>query len=188
MSMVETADKSTFLYGWLKECEKENIILCFQGDFNQDLVNAILLLAERRPDMQSTSTQIRARVFSVMVECMQNIRKYGAPADQSELKPGIVIVCVENGNYSLKTGNFITTAEVAPLKSRLDKIKALNKDELKALHKSVLSETQLSDKSGAGLGLISIARKSESFDYRFKEVDGATSFYSLDINISNVES
>ena len=183
--MAETQDKATFLYHWLKECEKENIILCFQGDFNQDLVNAILLLAERGPDVQSSSTVVRARVFSVLVECMQNIRKYGAPSANSDLKPGIVIVCIDDKGYTLKTGNFIENPSVPSLKEKLDAVIKLNKDELKDLHKKVLGETKLSEKSGAGLGLISIGRKSDGMGYVFKTIDDKTSFYSLDVFISN---
>jgi hypothetical protein len=183
--MVETQDKAAFLYHWLKECEKENIILCFQGDFNQDLVNAILILAERGPDVQNSSTVVRARVFSVLVECMQNIRKYGAPSSSSDLKPGIVIVCIDSKGYTLKTGNFVENSEIPALKARLDEVIKLNKDELKDLHKKVLGETKLSEKSGAGLGLISIGRKSDGMGYVFKTIDDTISFYALDVFISN---
>lgn len=183
--MVEVQDKASFLYNWLKECEKEHIILCFQGDFNQDLVNAILILAERGPDIQSSSTVVRARVFSVLVECMQNIRKYGSPTTVSDLKPGIVIVCMDGDGYLLKTGNFIENSEVANLKQRLDTVIKMSKDELKELHKKVLNETKLSEKSGAGLGLISIGRKSDGMGYVFKPIDDKTSFYALDVHISN---
>jgi hypothetical protein len=183
--MVETQDKATFLYNWLKECEKEHIILCFQGDFNQDLVNAILILAERGPDVQNSSTVVRARVFSVLVECMQNIRKYGSPTSSSDLKPGIVIVCLDEKGYLLKTGNFIDNNLIPNLKTRLDSVIKLTKDELKDMHKKVLGETELSEKSGAGLGLISIARKSDGMGYLFKAIDDKTSFYALDVHISN---
>lgn len=183
--MDQVEDKATFLYNWLKECEKEHIILCFQGDFNQDLVNAILLLAERGPEVQNSSTVVRARVFSVLVECMQNIRKYGSPTSVSDLKPGIVIVCADDDGYILKTGNFVENTDIPNLKERLDTVIKLSKDELKELHKKVLAETKLSDKSGAGLGLISIGRKSDGMGYMFKTLDEKTSFYALDVRISN---
>ena len=183
--MVEVQNKATFLYNWLKECEKEHIILCFQGDFNQDLVNAILILAERGPEVQNSSTVVRGRVFSVLVECMQNIRKYASPSSSSDLKPGIVIVCIDKDGYLLKTGNFVENNNIPDLKQRLDKVISLSKDELKDLHKKVLGETKLSEKSGAGLGLISIGRKSDGMGYLFKKIDDRTSFYALDVHISN---
>lgn len=183
--MVEVQDKATFLYNWLKECEKEHIILCFQGDFNQDLVNAILILAERGPEVQNSSTVVRARVFSVLVECMQNIRKYGSPTASSDLKPGIVIVCIDDKGYLLKTGNFVENNNIPALKEKLDTVIKLSKDELKDMHKKVLGETKLSEKSGAGLGLISIGRKSDGMSYVFKKIDEKSSFYALDVHISN---
>jgi len=183
--MVETQDNASLLYNWMQECEKENIVLSFKGDFNQDLVNAILLLAERGQNIQNGSTVVRARVFSIMVECMQNIRKYGAVNDGSgELKPGIVLVCRTTDSYSLITGNLVLNEEVASLKAQIDKIKLLNKEELKSLHKSVLTKTELSEKSGAGLGLISIARKSDAMEYQFKQLDDKISFYSVNITVS----
>ena len=184
--MTETQDRSVLLFNWFEQCEKENIILSFKGDFNQDLVNAILLLAERESNEQSSGTLVRARVFSVMVECMQNIRKYGAiNTTGSELKPGIVLVCRNEHSYSLKTGNLIMNDEVAPLKTRIEKVVSLGKEDLKVIHKKVLSETSLSDKSGAGLGIISILRKSDGFNYSFKKLDERVSFYSLDITINS---
>ncbi|HEY6160031.1 MAG TPA: SiaB family protein kinase [Bacteroidia bacterium] len=184
--MTETTqDRAVLLFNWFEQCEKENIILSFKGDFNQDLVNAILLLAEREPDVQSSSTVVRARVFSIMVECMQNIRKYGAVNDAgSELKPGIVLVCRDQHSYALKTGNLVLNEEVPALKEKIERIVGLGKDELKALHKKILAETQLSEKSGAGLGLISILRKCDSFKYSLRKLNDRVHFYSLDISIS----
>jgi hypothetical protein len=184
--MTETTqDRALLLFNWFEQCEKENIILSFKGDFNQDLVNAILLLAEREPDVQGSSTVVRARVFSIMVECMQNIRKYGAVNDAgSEMKPGIILVCRDAQSYSLKTGNLVENEEVNGLKARIENVIKLGKDELKVLHKKILSETQLSEKSGAGLGIISILRKCDGFSYTIRKLNDRVSFYSLDIKIA----
>ena len=180
-----TTDRAVLLFNWFEQCEKENIILSFKGDFNQDLVNAILLLAEREPDVQSSSTVVRARVFSIMVECMQNIRKYGAVNDAgSEMKPGIILVCRDLSSYSLRTGNLIDNKEVDALRTRIEKVINLNKEELKTLHKKILSETELNDKSGAGLGIISILRKCDGFKYTFRKLNDRISFYSLEITVA----
>jgi len=184
--MAEATDKVTLLYDWLTDCDKENIILCFKGDFNQDLVNAIVMLTEQEPDVKNSSTLVRTRVFSVLVECMQNIRKYGAEVNaDGDLKPGIVIVTFKEGAYTVGAGNFIDTADVPALQAKLDAVISLDKEQLKNLHKKTLSETQLSDKSGAGLGLISIARKCNSIRYNFRKLDGNRVFYSLHVRISD---
>ena len=187
--MINPHEKESMLYDWITTCEKQDIILCFKGDFNQDLVNAIVMLTEQERDVQNSSTLVRTRVFSALVECMQNIRKYGAPSViGSDLKPGIVIICLNKEGYSLNAGNFVTETEAESLKKRLDKLKTLSKEELKSLHKEVLTQTSLSEKSGAGLGLISIARKADNFNYQFRPVKDNMNFYTLLINIENRQS
>lgn len=184
--MAVTEPGVNLLYEWLTDCDKEDIILCFKGDFNQDLVNAIVMLTEQEPEMRSESAVVRSRVFSVLVECMQNIRKYGAQLSPGgDLKPGIVIVSCQNGSYTVSTGNFVTAAQAGALEKRLAELKTLSKEELKTLHKQVLSQTELSDKSGAGLGLISIARKGDGFSCHFRKCEKDISFYSLNVLISN---
>ncbi len=182
---METLESTALVFSWFEDCERENIILSFKGDFNQDLVNAILLLAERDPGVQGGATLVRARVFSIMVECMQNIRKYGAVNDSgSELKPGIILVCKDDKGYQVKTGNLILNNEVDALRKRLDGISGLNKDQLKGLHKEVLGKTELTEKSGAGLGLISIARKCDQFIPAFKPLNDRVTFFSMDLHIN----
>src|SRR3989344_3285197 len=184
--MVESHDRHKLAYDWIQVCEKENIIITFKGDFNQDLVNAILLIAEHEPDVVDSSTIVRTRVFSIMVECMQNIRKYAAAnVGGGDLRPGIILVSMKNGSYNIRTGNLVENNNVFSPKEKLEKIQSLSKEDLKLLHKSVLKKTDLSDKSGAGLGLISIARKSDNIDYQFKQLNDSISFYSLEINLSN---
>jgi hypothetical protein len=179
-------DRHTLAYEWTQVCEKNNILVTFKGDFNQDLVNAILLITEQESGAAESSTLARTRVFSIMVECMQNIRKYSAGINNSEdLTPGIILVSMKDGVYRVLTGNPVANANIPSLKEKLERIQSLNKEELKKLHKSVLATTNLSDKSGAGLGLISIARKADRIDYNFRKLDDNVSFYSLEISLSN---
>ncbi|MBI3501057.1 MAG: hypothetical protein HY063_04620 [Bacteroidetes bacterium] len=176
-----TSDKPSLIYNWFSDFEKANLMLCFKGDFNQDLVNAILLLAETKNEYHDNKTQVKSRVFSIMVECMQNICKYGtAPEENGDLKPGIILVGRKENSFFIKTGNLIKNSEVEKLEARLKQLSGLSREELKALHKKTLSETILSEKSGAGLGLVSIARKAEKFSYEFRKLDERATFFSLE--------
>jgi len=54
------------------------------------------------------------------------------------------------------------------------------------LYKQVLTNGQVSDKGGGGLGIIDIAKKSgEKLDYGFMPVDDFNSFFSLNVSIPN---
>ena len=66
----------------------------------------------------------------------------------------------------------------------MDKINSLSKDELKAMYKEILNNDQFSNKGGGGLGLVDIARRTgQPLGYRFKEVGGDYSFFTMSIKI-----
>jgi hypothetical protein len=63
----------------------------------------------------------------------------------------------------------------------LDEINSLDKDGLKSLYKEIIkSSSGLTDKGGAGLGFVDMARKSgQKLVYKFQDIDDQTSFFSL---------
>jgi hypothetical protein len=67
----------------------------------------------------------------------------------------------------------------------IDNINSLNQDELKQLHKEKMRETAISDKGGAGLGFIDIARKTgNQLEYHFEPIDEKNSFFLLKTSIN----
>ena len=87
-------------------------------------------------------------------------------------------------HYLITTGNFILSENVNKLKTKLDYINGLEKDELKAYYKEVLNNGQMSNKGGGGLGMIDIARKSgQKLDYSFSHINDKNSFFSLNVKV-----
>jgi hypothetical protein len=75
--------------------------------------------------------------------------------------------------------------KVPGLQARIDRINAMDKDELKQYYQDVLSLEGFSEKGGGGLGFIDIARKSgQKLNYEFLKIDENFSFFSLYIKIS----
>ena len=91
----------------------------------------------------------------------------------------------DENEYYIYTGNFIEYNEVDALNEKLTKINNLDEVGLKNLYKEMLQNSRLSDRGGAGLGLVDIARKSGSKLYfDFNPVDGTRWFYSLQVKIN----
>ena len=68
------------------------------------------------------------------------------------------------------------------MKERLDKIKSLEKEELKDLYKFILNNQEFSKKGGGGLGLIDMAKRTNGrIEYKFTTYDENYSFFNLDI-------
>ncbi len=87
--------------------------------------------------------------------------------------------------YTIITGNYIINENVHGLKTRLDEVNSLTKEELKEYYKKVLNNGEMSLKGGGGLGMIDIARKTgEKLDYNFLDIDNKVSFFTLNIKVS----
>ena len=82
------------------------------------------------------------------------------------------------------TANYIEVDNIAPLKAKLDKINALDKDGLRSYYKEVLDNGKYSVHGGGGLGMIDIARKSgNKLEYDFSDVNDYFGLYILKIKV-----
>lgn len=177
------------IYEFYNKMEKSNIMLSFKGDISSELLTSILQIMESKMESLEEPPKIRRKVYNILVECLQNLYHHidETPELQSSAadKSAIFMIGKENGEYSILTGNYILAEQATNLKERLDRINAMDKDELKAYYKEVLNNGEMSAKGGGGLGMIDIARKSgHKLDYSFLPVDDNFSFFSLRIKVA----
>ena len=91
---------------------------------------------------------------------------------------GIFIVSRNDDEYCVTTGNTVEIEKIDGLKSMLDHINSLDKDQLNELYKKQIKDGVLSEKGGAGLGFIDIARKTgKKLDFFFQPIDEKVSFF-----------
>lgn len=169
-------------FEWYDTLEKEDLILSFKGEFNHELVRAILILTESNNEENGP---LQSKVFGVIVECLQNIYKHGAdePKD-SGLKPGIFLIGKKDYNYFIHVGNMVLNNEVEGLTSKINKLNKLSEAELRSMQQEILKTTALSEEGNAGIGLIYTKRKSKGdLLYKFKPIDDRISFFALTITI-----
>ena len=173
-------------YKWFKICDENHILLSFKGEFNHNLVNSILLHVDNRTHIDIDSKVVKNRIFAIMVEALQNICKHGTSTfENNEIKPGIVILARKSKSYVVATGNLILSKEAQKIDERINKLQLASKQELLKLEKHILKTGQLSNKSGAGLGLISITRKADKVNYCIRKIDDDYSFFELEIIIND---
>jgi hypothetical protein len=83
--------------------------------------------------------------------------------------------------YKITTGNFISREKVDILRTKIDKINSMGRDELKDMYKFILNHQRLSEKGGGGLGLVDIARKTgNKLEYTFEKYNDNYYFFNLD--------
>jgi len=175
-----------FIYDLHRTMMSQKLILVYQGDFTQETTKSILAMAERNIDSSGEESSIKRKVFNVMVESLQNIVKHSDELVDGETRSHAAIFLIgrEATRYTIMSGNPIRKDHIGPLKEKLEKINALDKDGLKDLYKEIIKSTTISDKGGAGLGFVDMARKSgEKLEYVFPDMSDEYCFFCLKVNV-----
>ncbi len=164
---------------------QHKIYMIWSGHVSPDIGEEVLSITETKLASEDVETRLRRRIFSIMVEILENVSKYNPGRETEELYGmPVVIVRLENGKFVLTTGNLILNSNVTELKEKLDNINSFDRSELKGLfYKSLSGQTIETDSTG-NMGLIAVARKSGSkLDYQFKKVNDLYSYYMLSVRV-----
>jgi hypothetical protein len=178
-----------YIYELHKTMLARNLILVYEGEFTQEITKSVLAMAERNMDSMGEESTIKRKVFNVMVECLQNIVKHSDDYHSGKEKRNTAIFMIgkHDDEYVITSGNPVKNEIIPELTSKLDKINSLDKEGLKALYKDIIKNTEMSEKGGAGLGFVDMARKSgQKLEYDFAAMDDSTSFFALKTKISRL--
>ena len=170
-----------------REMERDHVLLSFKGIISSDLLSSIYQVVDTKLNDLGEDPKKKKKVYHVLVELLQNI--YHHMDEMQEAENGhrdamFMITRNEEGVYFIYTGNFILKEKCQVLSERIEKINAMTPEELRAHHVGSLETTVLSEKGGAGLGIIDIARKSGNrLIYSFHDVSEQYSFFTLQVNV-----
>ena len=172
-----------FVYEFYKTMKSREITLVYEGEITHQITKAFTSLAETNMSKEEEAGSVQRKVYHVMIECLQNISKH---ADSVKINDsyfsgrGIFMISKAESEYSITTGNAIENSKLASLREMIDHVNSLTKEELNDLYVKQISEGQLSEKGGAGLGFIDIVRKTgRKLEYQFLELSDDTSFFIL---------
>ena len=116
-----------------------------------------------------------------MIEVFQNIVRHS----QNESNFDFFSVRSLDEGVHIFSSNSVDAPTKKFLNKNLEKINSLSSEELNQLYKEILYNGQVSNKGGAGLGLVQMARKSKnSIQYHFGKIDNNSSIFSYQIDLS----
>ena len=157
--------------------KEDNLCMLYSGNFSDEITNKLIELSEYNINNIDALSKMKKKASFLMAECFQNIVRHGekykeVPSD------GFFLTKNWGGVYYITSGNLIEKQKIENLKTQLEKVNSLSKDELKMLYREVLENSEISEKGGAGLGLIEMARKSgQKLDYLFKNKNDNFSYF-----------
>ena len=142
---------------------KHRILLCFNGPISRSLIEEIGHALKNYLHADNVQPSAAMDVFGAYVEMTQNLRHYARSRGYGEADSSATIVVAreEGGAYRVQAGTIVEQADGEALLARVDALATLDKTALKAAYKEQLRRPRDEGaSSGAGLGLIDIARKS----------------------------
>lgn len=157
-------------YRFFKKLENDHFSLIYMGEFDDELTATLMRLSEVSIEDPKT---FKKRLSFLIAECFQNIIRH---ADKPEIinitnnKPKMFLVRNIGNVFYIGSTNLIENSKSTSLKAKLNSINKFTPQELKADYLNALTNNGFTEKGGGGLGLIEMARKSDSkleFDFEF---------------------
>lgn len=174
-----------FIMDLMTRTESGDLNYIFRGDITNNLSQQLLTLAEKNIDKEKISVKVKKRVFHIMVESIQNITRHKDQEQNKDRDYSIFSVQKKGFVFYVTTGNVVENSKIDALVSKLDRVNNLDQDELNAFYKEILSNGQLSEKGGAGLGLIEMARKSgNKLTYKVNKINDEVSYFYMHSHIN----
>jgi coenzyme F420-reducing hydrogenase delta subunit len=176
------AKDHAYIYPLFMDMIRNKINYGYRGAFTNEVSDGLILFASGLFDQSDISKKLKKRVVYIMVECVQNVTRHQEMPDEVKKSvDGIFLIQSDGELINITQGNMIQNDKIEPLSMKLDHINKLSPEELKEVYTTTLSESDLSEKGGAGLGLIDIARKSgNKILYKFSRCDDQYSLFFMD--------
>ncbi len=161
----------------------DDLTLSYSGVFTDSMTDMIIELSEAYLEASEQLGRLKKKTSFLVAECFQNVIRHGTKekeiASDSESSESFILR-FKNRACFIASENTIPNKQVTTLKDKLQEINKHEKQELKGLYKKILEEGELSEKGGAGLGLIEMARKTENkLSFSFKQKDENSSVFTL---------
>lgn len=161
--------------------ENRAILISHCGTFSQDLINSLVQGNEELMNSVGDKKILIKRVFSILIEGLQNIRAHGE-LDEEGKQLGFVLIAKEKDTYKINFGNIIKSSDIDFLKNHINKLNTLSAGDIKMLYTKVLTEDMFSAKGGAGLGFITMKMKSNNpLSYMISNLSDNLSLFSVEV-------
>lgn len=173
-----------------RNLDERGIIFSFSGYMSEGILFSLGDAMRQKMALEDTDITTIKKVFSVFVEQAQNIIRYSAEKVQRtgeksvELSSGMVTIGMEDGRFFIVCANTVLAEDMPRLRERLEKLRNMDRDEIKAYYKEQLREAPEENSRGATIGLIEIARRaSQPIEFDFDTIDAEKSFFVLKVCI-----
>jgi hypothetical protein len=145
------------LYEYLRDGK---ICLSYLGLINDEITDKFIALSEFYLKHSTHLGKLKNKTSFLIAECFQNTIRHREKAISISGHKDYFQINAWEGGVVLSSCNLVQEKNVEDLRRKITLVNSLGPEELKLFHSEVLSSDVVSEKGGAGLGLIEMARKS----------------------------
>lgn len=170
------------LFDLREQFSRRRILLCFNGPISHGLIEELGNALRNYLTAEQVQPSAVMDVFGVYIELTQNIRHYAKARGYDETASAVTVVVAREGDgYAVQAGNLVERTDGEALLARIEQLAGMDKARLKAMYKEQLRKPRDEDAvSGAGLGLIDVARKaSQPLAATLSDLGGERVFFSV---------
>lgn len=170
------------VFKFFTKFKNDHFSLAYMGEFDDQLTEG--LMRSNESSIQEPKN-FKKRLSFLIAECFQNIIRHEDKPDiitRTNDKPKIFLLRNIGNSHYISSTNLISNTKKADLEHKLNSINTLSAEDLKTVYVSALTNNQISEKGGGGLGLIEMARKSESpLEFAFEFVNYYLSVFYIQV-------
>ena len=165
-----------------------DVVVNHKGFLNLDTIDNILHHLKNYLIHKDHEKLLRKRVYSLSVECLDNILKHSDLNEEhheliKNYPPRFIIEKIA-GDFLIHTGNIVLNENMNDLILRLEKLNNLELEGINALYKESLANAEISEKGGAGLGLIVMAKTTrQKIKFDFEKINDKFSYFAMQLNL-----
>lgn len=164
-----------------------HVLIAHIGHFSQDLVNGFSENSEEILLSAGEKKSTIKKVFSILVEGLQNIRFHGEK-DPDGKNFGVFILARNDKQLKILFGSLVNHENSDNLAKRLENLNAIADEDVKEHYMQVLNNGIISVEGNAGLGFITMRLKSGTrLAYNFYPVAEELNLFTVEVTFEKNE-
>jgi len=174
------------IYEFYKLLENDNISFSYRGSFSNNILTQATELFKE--NLEEEHGRLKNKLSFLMIESFQNISRYSEKEEVADLDNTSEFFLTRNvgDTFYIISANIIDNDKIDMVREKLERVNTLEKDELNKLYREVLTNKQISEKGGAGLGFIEMVRKTKGkLPFDFVKVNDKQSMFFMQIELKN---
>ncbi len=174
--------------GMLKNTSGDTI-LSYHGLLDFDNIGDLIQSLKDEMRKRNVRFNTYKKILSIMIESLENIIRYNEILEKDQTifadYPPEFRIYAEGNRFFIESGNAILNLDIDKLNQKLSKLNELDKFGIKELYKETITDGKFSEKGGAGLGIIEMAKIADGkLDFSFSEINNDCSFFTLRLAVN----